>query len=146
MKKILVIFLLLAGVVSAQTWQTVFDGTVANSASKTTYVFLDNEPFRLDSVKIQATYTGEIDIDKLIVTKGSWNGSVFTGIATPDTTTLTVDNAAAAVTAASYTAASTALTAFTSNAIKIVFISGSAGNDATDPNRLHVKVGKFYTR
>lgn len=145
MKKLLVIFLLLATLTQAQTWSTVFNGTVANSASKTMYALLDNEPFRLDSIKIQAIYTGEIDLDKLIVTKGAWDGTTFTAVSTPDTTTLTIDNAAATITAASYTAASTGLTAFTCNAVKIVFVAGSAGNVATT-DKLYVKVGKFYTR
>lgn len=141
MKKILVLILLLAGIVSAQKVDVIANSTIANSASVTAYIDLSGETTSIiDSIALQGIYTGEIDVDKLIVTKGGWKGNTFVAIATPDTTVLTVDNAASAVTGSAYTSNSLGLDSLEGyDAVKVVVVAGGSGNDATDPNAVLIK-------
>lgn len=67
-------------------------------------------------------------------------------VATPDTTTLTIDNAASTTTGAVYTASSTGLNSLDGyDVFKIVFVAASSGNDATDPNKIRVIAEKHFT-
>lgn len=159
MKKIFVLLALLVFALPsfAQKIDKVFEGTVANSATKTVYLNLDDAPGqRLDSIKVLLTYVGEIDLDLLTTTLGSFKGtglrsSDFVAIATPDSTTLTVDVAAAGTGGVRWGAAGLALA--TSNlhstggfdALKISVVAGSSGNDATDPNKLIIRTIRYYT-
>jgi hypothetical protein len=153
MRKLFVLFLLFTLPLFAQAEEIIINTTVANDASSTGYITIpSNADMTVDSIDLQGIFTGEIDIDKLIVTKGILKSSKggltanFLAVATPDTTTLTIDNAAAATTGAVYTAASTGLNSLGGyNVIKIVFIAGSSGNDATDPNMLKCIVRKTVT-
>lgn len=154
MKKLLFLFVLLFAFASyAQVSEVVYDATIANSASATIYIVKpSNGNQELDSVDLRVVYTGEIDIDQLVVTKGILKSNVggiannFLAVATPDTTTLTVDNAAATTTGAVYTASSTGLNSVDGyDVFKIVFTAGSAGNDATDPNKIRVTAEKHFT-
>ena len=155
MKKLalIVLVLLFSTSLFAQKIQFLNEVTVANSATKPFYIPInDIEGQRLDSVKVVFTATGEIDLDALIATKGYRKASVgdfstnFVAGATPDTTTLSVDNAAGVTTALSYAASTTGLTALAPyDVIKISFVAGSSGNDATDPNKLFVRIIKYYT-
>lgn len=148
MKKLFVVLLLFAGVVSAQQWETVLNDTCGNSQSKTIYVsLLKNTIFKVDSIAIAAGYTGEIDVDQLIVTKGIWTGSAFIAVATPDTTTLTINNAASTTTGGVYSSSSTGLNSLEGySGVKIVFVSASSGNDSTDPNKLRVQIAKYQSQ
>lgn len=138
MKKVIVFLLLFASIAFAQEKILLANSTLANSGSVTTYYTIKSDKsFVVDSIALSVLYTGEIDVDQLIVTKGLWNGTTFVAVATPDTTTLSIDNAASTTTGAVYTATSTGLNSLEGyDAIKIVFNAGSAGNDATDPNAL----------
>lgn len=136
-----------ASISYGQVIETLGSVTVANSATKTFVIPLQsNQTFKVDSVSLQALFTGEIDIDELVVTKGTLNSGTFVALATPDTTVLTIDNAASTTTAAIYTATSTGLNSLEGvDAIQIKFKAGSAGNDATDPNALKVKSFKYLS-
>jgi len=150
MKKLAVLFVLLFSIslFGQEVTKNIFAGTVANSAAKTFYVSLvTGTPIqKVDSVTLQAIYTGEIDIDQMIVTKGVMYGNTFYAVATPDTTTLTIDNAAAATTAAVYSASSTGLSSLEGyDTARIVVTAGSAGNDATDPNSMVFRAIKYLS-
>lgn len=149
MKKVLALVLLFALVTFGQEITTnIFSGTVANSAAKTFYVKLitGNTTQKVDSVELQGIYTGEIDIDQMIVTKGVMYNNTFYAVATPDTTTLTIDNAASTTTAAVYSASSTGLNSLTGyDTARIVVTAGSGGNDATDPNALIFRAIKYLS-
>jgi len=154
MKRLLVlIFVLFSVSLYAQKIEFMNEVTVANSAIKTFYVPINNkESARLDSIQIAFTATGEIDLDRLICTKGGVNASIganssrFTAVATPDTTTLSVDNAAGVTTYVSYKAATIALTALAQyDMVKISFEAAASGCDATDPNKLYVRIIPYYT-
>lgn len=144
MKKIFALVLMVSLVSFAQIVQK---GTVADSASKTFYFDVDSD---VDSVSLYGIFTGEIDVDTLIVTKGlktdgnRASSSNFVAVATPDTTILTVNNAAGVTTGVVWDGASTGLNALEGyNAFKVVIIAASAGNDATDPNELVLGVIKY---
>lgn len=159
MKKIFVVLALIVLTLPtfAQKIDKVFEGTVANSATKTAYLDLSDAPGqRLDSIKISLTYVGEIDLDQLIVTLGTFKGtglksSDFIATVTPDTTTLSVDVAAAGTGGVKYGASTLSLavanvaSAGGVDALKIAVVAGSSGNDATDPNKLIIRTYRYYT-
>jgi len=147
MKKILIALFVFASLSYGQVIETLGSVTVADSATKTFVLPLgSNQTYKVDSISIQGIFTGEIDIDELVVTKGTLVSGTFVAIATPDTTVLTIDNAASTTTAAIYTATSTGLNSLEGvDAISIKYKAGSSGNDATDPNALKVKVFKYLS-
>lgn len=160
MKKLILIMALLASVTFSQEWVQAYSDTVANSTKDTIFVRLESSySYKTDSVSISAIFLGEIDVDRLIVQKGVWNkdgddtpdqalfgADKFLAIGTPDTTTLTVNNAAAAYTAGAYTPYSTGLSDLRgANIVRVIFEAASSGNDATDPNELRVFIAKYYT-
>lgn len=154
MKKIfLVLFLAISVSSFAQEIVTLTSGTIANSAKPVVYVGIGSKYDQiLDSIAIQIVYTGEIDIDKLIITKGgattvgaNLSSTTFEAIATPDTTTLTINEDSAGIAAGVYTATSTGLNNLEGyDAIKISLEAASSGNDATDPNKYLIKLFKYY--
>lgn len=133
---------------------TLYQTTVANSATVTAYVqplHKYNDAYKYfeqtDSIEIQLNSTGEIDLDQLIVTKGFYLGSTFYAVATPDTTTLTIDNAAATITVViskPVTNGCTDLEYY--NAVRVVVKAAATGNNATDPNKLELIAKRFITR
>jgi len=154
MKRLLVlVFVLFSVSLYAQKIEFMNEVTVANSATKNFYISINNkESARLDSIQIAFTATGEIDLDRLICTKGGViksigdNSAKFIAVATPDTTTLSVDNAAGVTTYVGYKAATTSLTALAQyDMVKISFEAAASGCDATDPNKLYVRIIPYYT-
>lgn len=146
MKKLFLFLFLFVGVISAQNYVTIYDSVASNSGSRTSYIYLPSSSvFKVDSIGLQIIYEGEIDVDKLIVTKGTRDGDgTFVAIATPDSTTITVNNAAATNTAESYTPTSLSLIDLRNiDWIRVVVQPASSGNDATDPNRLWVKAFRY---
>lgn len=149
-------FLVLAQPAQGQVYDnvTLYQTTVANSATVTAYVqplHKYNDAYKYfeqtDSIEIQLNSTGEIDLDQLIVTKGFYIGGTFYAVATPDTTTLTIDNAVGVITVViskPVTNGCTDLEYY--NAVKVVVNAAAAGNDATDPNKLELIAKRFITR
>lgn len=150
MKKLIIafVFLFTISIFGQEVTKNLFSGTVANSATKTFYVSLvtGNPVQKIDSIALQGIYTGEIDIDEMVVTKGIMYNNTFYAIATPDTTVLTIDNAAASTTAAVYSASSTGLNSLEGyDTARIIIKAGGAGNDATDPNALVFRAVKYLS-
>jgi hypothetical protein len=137
----------------AQEIVPVVTDTIGNSQKPVTYIALGSRTTQiLDSLVIQIVYTGEIDIDRLIVTKGALttvganpSSTTFEAVGSPDTTTLTVDEAAAGIAAGVYSAVSTGLNDLDGfDAVKISIESGASGNDSSDPNKYYIKLFKYY--
>ena len=154
MKKIfLVLFLAISISSFAQEIVTVKSDTLGNSQKPIVYVGVGSKFDQvLDSIAIQIVYTGEIDVDRLIITKGgattvgaNLSSTTFEAIATPDTTSLSINEDSAGVAAGVYTATSTGLNVLDGyDAIKISLESASSGNDSSDPNKYLIKLFKYY--
>ena len=130
----------------AQKSEIIYTDTTSNSEQEDITIIL---PDGCDSIAIACLYTGEIDMDRLIITKGLMNdgGAGYVAVSTADTTTLTVNNAASTTTGQVFDNTSEAnglsdLRGY--DAVFLRFEAAAAGNDATDPNELLVKVTYYY--
>lgn len=141
-------FLMVQPLVEAQASkqvETIINGvTVANSATKTGYVYnllgTDTKPTS-DSVSFRITATGEIDLDEIDITPGVMYGGVFYATSSAVTTALTINNAAATTTIVTISASTMSTNSIEGiDTYKVEVIAAASGNDATDPNSLIVEI------
>ncbi len=150
MKKLIGLFVLLFAAISfAQT--TTYDGhfayvdcgTVANSVDETGYVDLSRLGLsKIDSISVTAIGTGELDVDSVdcYVGVNDIPDGLIRYSSTAITFTVTINVAAGASAFEQlYSSNATLLTQEAlrgANVIKVITRGATAGNDATDPNKL----------
>lgn len=139
MKKIILAILfmfLMSGIAKSQDIYELINDTTANSVTETGYLSLYRTGYELDSVLFVGVFEGEIDCDLFVLSRGfHYPGEtiMYLAEASADSTTLTVNNAAATDTYINIYSMTKAICKNV-NYVKVRVESAAAGNDATDPN------------
>lgn len=133
-----------------QEYELMINGTtVANSSKKVAYLYdLSGSDLKLttDSVSFKLIASGEIDLDRFIVTPGILYNDTFYATGSADTTTLTIDNAASVTTAVIEKAITTGSNDLEGvEVLKVSVEAAASGNDASDPNALYLYALRHYT-
>lgn len=129
--------------------EEIIDDTVSNSMNETGYLVFESGKI-VDSVQFIVYGSGELDVDRLILTKaftfeytpGNYLKKNYS-TAAGDTTTLTT-NLDSAVTIVTYAVTWTGSKLTGANAVYCQVDAASSGNDAGDPNLLKLYGKVFY--